>query len=652
MTDSRQHSRGFALAFSLVFLVIVSFVAMALFGTVSFSTRMTSIYLGRSRCRLAAQSAIEWAKSRINTAFEQYTGVSTSTVRIGPKASTAYAWFNTAAGVQTIGTGTYAFTLPASTNLNGCTVRMWFGPSGQVENSSSAIVSLIVEATRLNPNGTTSEIVVEERFRFGTGRSRVFDYAYFVNNYGWFQGSGGTANGDVRANGDMYLDSSCTINGDVWAARNDELRVSGSINNRGQMDSRRNYWASAKTTTQSRPTSPTYDKGGDWVGGYNAPQTVTSTDLAKRTHPNEETGITMPWISDLSEYVQWAQEEGGTLSGGLRYSLNSSGSAVSTNNPTINAHYDGVGPSGNTALSDKGALVLEGTKTNPIRLKGPVVVDSDVVIKGYVTGQGTIYSGRNIHIVGDITYVNPPVWNHPDSNPEATAKANSAKDLVGLAAKGNIVLGDSTTDSIFTSDIRTYLTQQPYVQQYVCDASDKNIGYPRSTQYGYTANETKFCGNYTAADGGNQVKVTTTTTYDSKLRKNVTKTTIADSHTRKYYQSVVADALVKKLGQTTTTSGGRTSTTTPLITHIDGVLYNNHGIFGKIGSCTINGALICRNEGILYSSAFNINWDIRLREDSAEGIDNKAGMPVGASPPGVVSWHELPSAAIANYPRN
>ena len=31
----------------------------------------------------------------------------------------------------------------------------------------------------------------------------------------------------------------------------------------------------------------------------------------------------------------------------------------------------------------------------PIVIDGPVVVERDVVISGYVTGQGTIYAGRN-----------------------------------------------------------------------------------------------------------------------------------------------------------------------------------------------------------------------------------------------------------------
>ena len=659
MTRQPPTHRGFALAFSLVMLLITTLTLGGLYTLVSGAVRQAAIYEGRNVCRLAAQSAIEIVKPQIDIAFQKSTG--NTTVRIGPRSSTAFNWFNLPSGGRSIGTGSYTYTLP-STNfvINGCVISMQFGPSGQTAtNSSSAVVSLIARASRVNPNGSRSTSVIEERFRFGTGRSRVFDYAYFVNNYGWFQGSGCTANGDVRANGNMYLDTSCKINGEVWAARNEELNVAGTISSTGKMDSRSAYWSSANTTTQSRPTSPTSNNGREWAGGYDAPtSTPTSNDLRNRLHANEETGIAMPWIGDLDQYVEYAREEGGTLSGGLRYSMDVNGTVTQKQNDTINAHFNGAGPSGDASLCDKGSIVLEGTATNPLRINGPVVIDSDVVIKGYVTGQGTIYSGRNIHIVGNIQYKNPPSWSHPDSNPEATAKANSTKDLVGFAAKGNIVLGDASNSSIFTSSIKSYLSTQPYVQQYICDDSDKNIGYPRSIEYGYTRNESKFCGDYTQVDGGSLVttttkketQTTTTPVYNSKTRKwenkttttEITKNVFTDSHTRHYYDSVVHNSLLKSLYSANGSSF--------LITKIDGVLYNNHGTFGKIGACTINGSLVCRNEGILYSSYLNINHDIRLREDSAEGIDNKVGMPLGAAAPGVISWHELPeSVAFATF---
>ena len=662
----RSGRDGFALVFSLVMLAIAVIVLGGLYTLVSASARQAAIYEGRNACRLAAQSAIEFVKSAIEKRFQDAIGG--TQVKIGPRSSTAYVWFNKPQGGSEIGSGQVRYQLP-STNIviNGCRVRLEFGPSGQIGTSSSAVVSLIARAQRTNPNGTVSTSVIEERFRFGTGRSKVFDYAYFVNNYGWFQGSGGTANGDVRANGNMFLDTSCKINGRVYAAYNQELGVRGVVQNYGKMDSRSSYWSSGKTTTQSRPTSPTSNNGREWAGGYEAPSsTPTTTDLKNRVIDNSddakynsderERGIVMPWIGDLNQYVEYAREENGRLSGGLRYSMSPDGTVTKKQNEAISAHYEGAGPSGDAKLSDNGAIVLEGTSANPIRIDGPVVFDNDVVIKGYVTGQGTIYSGRNIHIVGNLQYKDPPSWSHPDTNPEATARANATKDLIGLAAKGNIVLGDASNASIFTSSLKTYLTTQPYVQQYACDDSDRNIGYPRTTEYGYTRNESAFCGDYTQVDGGKlvvpkevteyQTVTTTEQVYNKYTRKYETKTTTKqvpttktvweDSKTRHYYDSVVPNGLLKSV-YSDNGSGF-------LISKIDGVLYNNHGTFGKIGACTINGSLVCRNEGILYSSYLNINHDIRLREDSAEGIDNKVGMPLGASSPGVISWHELPES--------
>jgi len=662
---------GFVLAFALVMLAISTIVLGGLYTLVSMAARQSIIYEGRNTCRLAAQSAIEYVKPAIEKKFQDAIGG--TEVKIGPRSSTAYNWFNLPGGGSTLGSARASYTLP-STNIviNGCDVRLQFGPCRQVDNSSSAIVSLIARARRRNVNGTESVSVIEELFRFGTGRSKVFDYAYFVNNYGWFQGSGCTANGDVRANGNMYLDTSCKINGKVYAAYNEELGVRGTVQNYGKMDSRSAYWSSSKTGAQSRPTSPTSNNGVTWAGGYEAPATTaTTTDLKNRivdnssdvkyNSDNRERGIVMPWIGDLDQYIEYARDEKGTLSGGIRYSMDVDGNVTQKQNDTINAHFSGTGPSGDASLCDRGSIVLEGTAANPIRVNGPVVIDSDVVIKGYVTGQGTIYSGRNIHIVGNIQYKNPPSWSHPDSTPETTAKANATKDLVGFAAKGNIVLGDSSNSSIFTSSIKTYLSTQPYVQQYTCDDSDKNIGYPRTIEYGYTKNESKFCGDYTQVDGGSKIttqtvgtgeyKTTTTQVYNQRTRRwetqttrtEITKNAFVDSKTRHYYDSVVANGLLSKLYSANGSSF--------LITKIDGVLYNNHGTFGKIGACTINGSMVCRNEGILYSSYLNINHDIRLREDSAEGIDNKVGMPLGAGAPGVISWHELPeSVTFATFP--
>ena len=81
------------------------------------------------------------------------------------------------------------------------------------------------------------------------------------------------------------------------------------------------------------------------------------------------------------------------------------------------------------------------------------------------------------------------------------------------------------------------------------------------------------------------------------------------------------------------------------ITQIDAVLYNNHGIFGRIGQCTINGSVVCRNEGIIFSGRLFLNWDYRLYSGSPESVANAlVGMPVATATPEVLSWQEVPDA--------
>ena len=474
----------------------------------------------------------------------------------------------------------------------------------------------------------------------------MFDNAYFVNNYGWFQGSGITANGDVRANGNLYLDSSCTVNGNAYAAKNDELGVIGSIQNTGRKQNLNDYWSNCGNS--ARPTSPTWyrselEHGSYYARGYDptipdyAP--ADNPDKTHRINPYQKE-VTMPYISALDSYVAYAQEVGSTLSGGISYKLDGNGNITQSSLGTINAHYDGTGPSSNQNLSDHGALVLEGTASNPIVINGPVVIDSDVVIKGYVKGQGTIYSGRNIHIVGDIRYVNAPSWSHPDQNATATERVNAGKDFLGLAAKGNIVMGDYTLSSWLgssSSGLQYYLKSGPYVQQYACDPSDNTIGYPRTTEYGWTSNESKFCGDYTQKDGGKKVEVSSKTewVYENGRRVQKTTTTIADTRTRRYYESVCPEKLIQQLCGDTQNS--RTGAYSPTITRIDAVMYNNHGIIGHIGNCTINGSLVCRNEAMIYSGALKINWDHRLYT----GITGIMGLPQDASrPPQTLSWRE------------
>ena len=620
MKDPRS-SKGFVLVFSLVVSLCVGVILAGTLGYVSHAARQSAVSAARSRCRLAAMSAIEKVKNDVYLAFKRRNGDrSVLGFRV-------YDWFTAGWAPASLGSGNFRVDFDTSLvpirtafpEFSELRVRLRSAP---VNDGNNALVTFFATASCATGNGMPVSVTIAERVSFGVDRSKVFDYAYFVNNYGWFEGSTITANGGVRANGDMSLSQSPKVNGDVYAAVNEELGVPGDITNgQGTMDNKNTYRSTQYgTTDRARPLQKSSDDG-----GYDAPDTVTSADLTKRLHANLSEGIDMPWISGLNDYIAYGKELKSTLSQGGTYYINNANSG----DPNY-GYYQGPGPSGDPTLPDNHALVLEGTQSNPIRINGPVVVSNDVVIKGYVTGQGTIYSSRNIHIVGNIQYVNPPNWANKTA---AAGNGNSTKDLLCLAAKGNIVMGDCTASGWLDNTLKKVLTQQPYVQPYACAQADDgswidgDIGYPK-------AGNTVFAGNYTSADGGN--KVAQQAVYQQKY-VNGRWQNVLDHYNysaatgRRYYDSVVPPNVISSRAST--------------ITQIDAVLYNNHGIFGKLGQCTINGSLVCRNEGMIFSGKLYLNRDYRLYSGSPENVMNQlVGMPLGTGKPVVLFWQEVPEA--------
>jgi Tfp pilus assembly protein PilX len=117
--------------------------------------------------------------------------------------------------------------------------------------------------------------------------------------------------------------------------------------------------------------------------------------------------------------------------------------------------------------SDKsGTLILIGTKEDPINLPSDFYFNGDVIIKGYVKGEGNLTASRNVYVAGELLYKNPPgtngSGNYKDlSAADAKAQAQSeatTKDSLRVYAGGNTILGDYTNQK----DSATY-TDQPAV---------------------------------------------------------------------------------------------------------------------------------------------------------------------------------------------
>ena len=680
--NAQSSRKGFVLPMTLVMVALAAIVIAAVGGYVAQASRMTRIHRARSRCRLAAQSAVEQAKYEVQDGFRKYVGGSGgASVKIDPRQAEVYNWFDTvSADRRTIGIADAkhdAVTLVDPPNgINGCEISVGIGmfvdhPSG----SSFASVPIVATAVYRYSDGLTVTATIQERVAFGTGQSPVFDYAYFVNNYGWMNGSSIVINGDMRANGNVNLSAS-TVNGFVYAAANDEVNAAGTVtlSSSPQIKSASSYRSAYGN--RSRPDAGDYDT----AGAYDAPASSGAIRKPSYTYENGEIvasvggtraavsdkpivneysdSLPMPFVSVLDDYVEYAREYDGGAGGKLTcpaYSYTDSAGAVhNVAGGTVSSHYGGAGPSGDEALADRGALVLIGTQANPIVVEGPVVVDSDVIIKGYVKGQGTIYSGRNVHIIGDIKYVNPPVWSHPDADDAAVEAANAKKDLLGLVAKGNIVIGDPS-DSAWHNSVDNYIksgTSSSVVKKYACDPSDADIGYPAT-----------FQGNYTAVEEVNgrkfekvrpvEVQKTREEHYqeryvtgynrwgqaqygyrDAVRQVSYTETVLGNAMNRRYYETVCDDNILKKLKDT---SG---------IAQIDAILYNNHGIFGTPGKSganfNLNGSLVCRDEALIFSgNGIRFNWDMRLRRKNNRDVNMRVGLPVGPQDPYTIEWLEI-----------
>ncbi len=245
--------------------------------------------------------------------------------------------------------------------------------------------------------------------------------------------------GEMYSNGDMIFDSNgilsdagesvgnITVDGDLYASKNLALTSlqggtppppTGKIYG----DPTQDAWDGASSLGawgtfwknrpwKSRPANRLVAPGQPWIGG--TPELLDADpDYGSGFGWNSESPdpnfpeqkkkenldpINMPYLGNLDFYRTLAVEYDGNNGSSLK---------VNDGNPpdkVKNGVYlgqDGIAGTGD----ENGPLVLIGTPSNPIIIDGPVVIPSDVIIRGMVTGRGVIYAGRNVHVIGDVTY--------------------------------------------------------------------------------------------------------------------------------------------------------------------------------------------------------------------------------------------------------
>jgi Tfp pilus assembly protein PilX len=256
-------------------------------------------------------------------------------------------------------------------------------------NAALPNVYLVTASAKVNNKVRTIQATVQKN-----PPSQIFDYEYFLNNWGWWWGNTITGNGGNRSNWDFDFRYDPTVNGLIYA--------NGSVEEN-------------EVPVNPLTTSPPF-------GG------LAGSDPLDMVHSGTPR-LTMPNLSSVSNYAAIAQ------------------SSTATNGIWIGSTQVVFGVQTNSA---KPGLYLVGTAANPIVISNTVVVPGDVVIKGQMTGQGTLYVGGNLYIAGDLAYANGPDFSTPPetmsaTNRDAWVAANQSKDLIAFGVRSNIYAGDVTS---------------------------------------------------------------------------------------------------------------------------------------------------------------------------------------------------------------
>ena len=249
------------------------------------------------------------------------------------------------------------------------------------------------------------------------------------------------------------------------------------------------------------------------------------------------------------------------------------------------------------------------------------------------TTTGTYYCGGACSITGPSCgwapygYAVPgdPVYGFPEVTDSTGAQYvdNNKADIVGLAAKGNIIIGDYTSVAFKAQVLPKITTGAGFTQPYVVDESDADLGYANADPQacGIDNHSPCFHGDYDSFDGG--VK--------------------SDGSERKFYESSLSDAEFRAVMDTNQDGVINGSDTTLLGGYpaIDAVLFTNHAFAGYTNSSWLrmNGSVVMRDDGLVFSTQLYMDHDIRLLDPS---VGQKIVLPVGMKRPVLTKLRECP----------
>ncbi|HEX4121962.1 MAG TPA: hypothetical protein VH619_15185 [Verrucomicrobiae bacterium] len=384
--------------------------------------------------------------------------------------------------------------------------------------------------------------------------SLVFDYEYFLNNWGWWWGNTITGNGSQRANWDFDFRDGPTVNGSIYAAdqvEDDEIPV------------------------QTYATPPFAGLAG-----------ADETNLVHQGAPR----VMMPNLLNFSNYTATAMAN--TASNGLWIGTNQIVAGVLPDSATPN-------PGGNDGnVTPQTGLYVVGTPGAPLIIKGTVVIPGDLVIQGTITGQGTFYVGGNLYVAGNITYAHGPDFSaSPETEApnvrDAWVSQNTTNDLVAYAVRGSILAGDVTDPDWvnycynYPGSGLQYVGDESHLgQDGIASTPDDNIPFLHSDGAMST---------WYDADGDGLVEG------NYNYNTDITMTAARASQIVGYPS--VAGVPVA-YSQVATDNMGT----------LQGIFYTDHAAAMRLaqGAATIDGVIVSRNEQIIFQNSLNLIYDSRV----------------------------------------
>jgi hypothetical protein len=213
-----------------------------------------------------------------------------------------------------------------------------------------------------------------------------------------------------------------------------------------------------------------------------------------------------------------------------------------------------------------------------------------------------------------------PVYGFPQVQQNGTPVLDVAsKDLVGLAAKGNIIIGDYTSTTFKTQVLPNLRPgSKSKTQPYVVDPTDVDLGYD-------TGDVENLCKGQSPCFGGD---------YTVQDKDGLLPGTQTNGSPRLFYESTLGDSTFRPL----------VSMPTSTLT-VDAVLYTNHAMAGWSPAATatvFNGSRVARDDGVIYSGPIRINHDIRLLDDT---FSPSIVLPMSVSRPTVTGFQECPASS-------